>query len=232
MKRPVLIILSCIVASAATLPAAEIRYEDVIYLDQVHAKPLPLKVLRDAKLTVSRDQSTLLAYLEAGQTVWLLGFSDTRYYAETIIPSGKARGWVNIEAVERIPDEVRAEIEQLVRAAKRTKELIAKKQIEVGMSKEQVQAALGKPDERSRTVGEDRVEEQWTYRTYKSVPQRDYYYVDGKMFERAYYTKVLAGGKTVTFRNDEVVSIQDEDKAPQLPAHPVIVAPPPMIYRY
>ena len=232
MKRPALIFLSLVVASAGALRAAEIRYEDVTYLDQVHAKPLPLKVLRDVKLTVSRDQSTVLAYLEAGQTVWVLGFGDSRYYAETIIATGKARGWVNSDALERIPDEVRAEIEELVRTAKRYKELIAKKQVEVGMSKDQVQASLGKPDERSRTVAEDSVEEQWTYRTYKSVPQRDYYYVDGKLFERAYYTKVLAGGKTVTFRNDEVVAIKDEDKAPQLPANPVIVAPPPMIYRY
>ena len=89
----------------------------------------------------------------------------------------------------------------------------------------------GKPDERSRTQGGRSVEEEWVYRVYKSLPQREYYYAsDGKLYDRVYYKKVPAGGKTVTFREDLVVAIKDEEKIPAAP-EPVVILPPPVTYR-
>jgi len=233
MKRALSILLLSGFAAAISLRAAEIRFEDVFYLDEVHAKPLPLKTTKRVKLTVSRDQSTPLAILEPADTVWVLGFAEDRLYVETQITSGKAKGWVDESALEKVPEEIRADIEERIGTARRHKELIAKRQIDFGMTRKQVEAALGKPDERTRTQEGETVEEQWMYRTYKNIPQRDYYYVDGKLYERAYYKKVFAGGKTVTFRNDEVTAIKDEEKVPETTAStPVIVAPPPLIYHY
>lgn len=232
MKRRLITFSLVCFAVAPVLHAAEIRFKDVIYLDEIHAKPLPLKVKHRVALTVSRDQSTILAMLPPGHTVWLLGFGPTRHYVETDIATGNAKGWVDIEAVEDVPEEIRGDVEERVRVARRYKELIEKHEVDIGMTRSQVQAALGKPDERTRTQEGDSVEEQWIYRTFKTIPQRDVYYVDGKLFERTYYKKVLAGGgKTVTIRNGEVVAIKEEDKLPE-PSSPVIVAPPPLIHRY
>lgn len=226
-----LILVSLSVAFAAQPIRTETRYDDIVYLDEAKAKPLPLKTIRRVALTVSRDQSTVLAYLAKGETVWVLGFGQGRHYVETMIPTGKARGWIDEEALEPAPGDVRSTIEERVLTARRHKEMISKHEIEVGMTKTQVQAALGKPEDRSRIEDGDQVEEQWVYRSYKSVPQKDYYYVDGQMYERMFYKKVQAGGKTVTFRNDQVVAIKDEDRKPE-ETTPTITVPPPVIYGY
>lgn len=210
---------------AQKLPSAEIRYDDVVYLDEIHAKPLPLKTTQGVALTLSRDQSTIVAYLPKSQIVWVLGFGDGRDYVETVISTGKAKGWIDVEALEDAPADIREDIEKRVKTARHFKQLIAKHEIDQGMSKAQVQSALGKPEDRSRSQEGDKVEEQWVYRVYKSVPQRDVYYVDGKPYERIYYKKVLSGGKTVTFRNDQVIGIKDEDKTPE-PGNTTIVTPP------
>src|ERR1051325_9680737 len=98
MKGPLLAFILLFLSPSLFLRAAEIRYEDVVYLDEIRANRIPLKTTRAIALTVSRDQSTVLAYLPEGQKLSLLGFGTKRHYVETQIASGKARGWVDIDA--------------------------------------------------------------------------------------------------------------------------------------
>lgn len=231
MKRALSILVGLAVCHGACTLAAEIRFEDVMYLDEIHAKPLPLKVKSRVALTVSRDQSTVMAYLQKDDVVWLIGIGESRHYVEAFIPSGQARGWVDVEAIEAISEEIRGDVEHRVRKNRRFKELIARKEIDIGMTRGQVEAALGKPTDRKRTVDGEMVEEEWTYRSYKNLPQRDLYTVNGRVLERTYYRKVFAGGKTVLMRNDEVVSIREEQTTPEEPV-PTISLPPPIVYPY
>jgi len=225
MKRRLTIFLVALGVFSLTLRADETRYDDVVYLDEAHAKPLPLKTTRRVALAESRDQSNVLLHLDPGQTVWVRGFGPGWDYVQASVFAGSTRGWVDADALEDAPEIVRSEIERLVLTAHRQRNLIAKHEIEVGMTRSQVQAALGKPDEKLRTGGSDSVEEQWTYRTYKDVPQHDSFNVEGRQFDRVYYKKALVSGKTITFRYETVVDIKEEGPS-SARSNPDIIPPP------
>ncbi|MSR65224.1 MAG: hypothetical protein EXS18_05520 [Verrucomicrobiae bacterium] len=218
MKATLLTLIALIVPLSLALRAAnvgeETRYNDVVYLDEAKAKPFPLKTIRRVDFTDTRDASTVLAKLAKGATVWVFGFGPGRDYVEATTPKGKARGWVDEDALEPASEEVRSGIETRVLTAHRQKALIARHAIEIGMTRNQVQASLGKPDESTRTEDGEQVDEQWIYRTFQTAPQKDTYTVDGATYERVHYKKVQTSGKTVTLRNDQVVEIKEESKLP------------------
>jgi|ERR1051326_6840131 hypothetical protein len=219
MKATLLPLIALTIPLSLTVRAADVgeetRYDDVVYLDEAKAKPFPLKTIRRVDFTDGREQSTLLAKLDKGATVWILGFGPGRDYVEATTPKGKARGWVEEDALEPAPEEVRSGIVTRVTTAHRQKALIARHEIEVGMTRNQVQASLGTPDESTRTEDGEQVEETWIYRTFKTVPQKDTYTIDGAMYERVHYKKMQTGGRTVTLRNDQVVDIKEESKLPE-----------------
>lgn len=223
-----MILATLLVAGSVT--GAEIRYADVVYLDDIKAPPLQLKVLTRSPLTFSRDSSSLLGHVAAGQVVNVLAIGTGQYYIATRIATGPARGWMQASACEAPKEEVMADINQRRDRAVKHKELIERHEVAIGMSPEEVRASLGKPDKTTRTVMAEDKEEVWSYVTYRYLPQyntfRDKY---GQWQQTVIYQRQPIGHKTIVFRNGQVFLVEDhEEKRPQPPVTTIV---PPVIIR-
>ena len=209
--RPSTFAVLWLLCGAAALPAAETRYDDVIYLDESKQPTLHLKTLYRTPITFSHDPRSVLAYLAQGEVVEVLGLGETQHYVAARIATGTARGWVDAKALEAPPvglmDRLRARQEQ----AQAHRELIERHVVAATMTRAEVRASLGKPEHTSRLRTREGEREQWFYTIYKYLP----YYVrshdsSGQIQQVVSYRREPAGHKVITFQNDEVMEIAEE----------------------
>ena len=219
--------LAAVVVSTAI--AGEIRHADVLYLDEAGLKPLALKTRRPVSLTFSRDQSTILAPLRPGQTVWLMGYADRRYFVEARMVTGPMRGWVDADALEPLSLELRAELDQRRERMRTNRAAIARREVLLGMTPAEVIAAWGQPTEKSRTATAQGEEEMWQFITYRSEPYTQTSFVGCFYVTETLYRKVAVGAKQVAFRNGQVVAIrQSENVQQQEPQQTQTIVPVPV----
>jgi hypothetical protein len=216
--------------TAMNARGADIRYSDVMYLDEVDLPPLMLKVVARAPLTFTRDNSSILGYVSPGQVVTVLGVGEQQYYIATRIATGPARGWVRLDAMEKPDPQVLNDLKEQRDQVLKHKELIANHEIALGMTADEVRASLGKPDKTTRTVTKDGEEIIWSYVTYRYLPHYDYFRDKyGQLNQTVIYQRVPIGHKTVVFRDGRVTMIEDHDEEKN-PA-PVTTVVPPLIIR-
>lgn len=199
------------------LHAAPVRYDDVVYLDDSHETALHLKVLRRTPINFSREPQSLDAYLAEGQTVDVIGLGESQYYVSARIATGLTQGWVDAQSIEAPPAELLARLREHHDEAQARRKLIGQHEVAVGMTRADVRASLGKPDQIARVHTRQGDEEQWFYTTYQYVPVYTQYNDEiGRQRHVVSYHRQASGHKTVMFQNDQVAEIIDkqEEKPP------------------
>jgi len=204
------------VAFAAT--AAEIRYREVAYLDELKLPPVELRVLRRTPISASRDLHSALWNLAKGQPVTLVGVGDGVYYVAARVATGPVQGWVAADALTAPAAEMLQELQRRRERAIRHQELIKRREVALEMLREEVQASLGKPDRRQRLQTGAGVVEQWVYITYRYLPHYfQSYDANGQLRQTVTYRRVPAGQRLIDFHNDLVVAIGDDVIEPPAP---------------
>lgn len=208
------LVLAMVVLSAAMLDAAEARYDDVIYLADLNQPPLHLKALWRTPITYSRDPQSVIAYLAPGQSVEVVGLGETEHAVSARTPMGTVQGWVDVTALEAPPEGLQAKLRQGRDRAEAHRDLIERHEVVVGMNRAEVDASLGKPDRTARIRTRFGDEEQWFYVTYKYTPHYVQHQTEAGRFNQTLsYGRVPTGHKIITFRQDEVVEIGDDETA-------------------
>ena len=216
----------CLLWGAASLPAAEVRFDDVIYLDEWKQSPLHLKTLYRTPINSSRDPRSALAYLAQGEVVEIVGLGETQHYVAARIATGPARGWVDAQALEAPPAGLLTKLRARREKAQAHRELIGRHEVTVTMTRAEVQASLGKPDRISRVRTREATQEQWFYIVYKYRPYyMQSYDSNGQLQQVVSYRREPAGHKVITFQNDEVVVIAEEQEGNARPPSAMAVPP-------
>jgi outer membrane protein assembly factor BamE (lipoprotein component of BamABCDE complex) len=95
--------------------------------------------------------------------------------------------------------------------------LIERHEVVVGMTRREVRAGLGRPDQTAGIRTRQGDEEQWFYTIYKYLP---YYTRDidanGNPRQQVRYRREASGHKVVTFHNDEVVEVAEQQEEKRL----------------
>lgn len=219
--------LVTVVGFWAELFAVErLRLSDVFYLDDYLEKPVELKVLSATPLTFSRDGSSLLDAVRAGQHVRLIGIGKDRYLVKAQTLNGRLEGWVLMSHVEPIPEAIRNELEQKSKEAEKLRQAIEKKEVEIGMPQDAVIKILGKPKAKSSIKDAAGSFEQWTYTTYKNVPFYLPSNIGGTNFIATVYRKAPVGAKVITFQEKKVIRFETkEEETPPSQGGPIVIPP-------
>ena len=206
--------------------ADEVLGPDVINLAEWNEPPLHLKVLYRAPLRSTRDPRSMMTYLTEGQPIEVIGLGETQDYVKARVATGPVQGWVDADALAAPPTEFVARLRDRRQKAEAHRDLIERHEVVAGMTRTEVRASLGKPDRMTRIRAESGEEEQWVYTTYKYEPHYTQDDAAGQSRQVVSYRRVRAGHKIITFRNDEVVEIGDDQTGPPpltpLPPGPVV----------
>lgn len=205
------------------------REKGAIYLEDILPpdEGITLKVEHEATIYYTLEGKRRLGTLVKGYEAQLVAISDKAYMVRAKAQHANVKGWVTPQAfaAHKGEDMVKA-LNELYARHVVIQDLIAKKQVALGMTVDEVKQSLGEPDRVSSTLDGEGKRDSLEYITYERVlqpvtrldingfPVRDYVPV-----------KVETGKTTIDFNDDLVVSINNTEGAPNLNSG-VTIAPP------
>jgi len=196
-------------ALAGSTSGAVIREAGAIYLEDLLMRPAHLATVADAPIYYHSDMLRYLGTLKKGQIVELQAVADNSYRVRGDAQQGQVVGWVDPKYLNPLKKDFLDNLRQNAARLAQVKALIAKNEVAINMTPEEVQLALGKPTKKTSKLDATGREDIWEFIRYESVPQstvsRDQF---GNLVSSVIYVKVPAGKLAVTFANNLVSSLE------------------------
>ena len=210
---PILLAALLLHTTAHAAPSgAVVREEGAIYLEDLLPKPVRLATIADAPIHYKIDLERYLGILQKGQIVELQAVSDTAYRVRGKAEQGQVAGWVDPKFFNPLPKDFLANLKQNSARQQEVAALIAKNEVAVNMTPEEVSKALGKPGKKTSHLDAKGREERWEFVKYERVPKeivgRD---KDGNLVKSVISEKVPIGKLAVSFVNNLVASLEQTE---------------------
>ena len=208
-----LALLSVCASAWADLERSRLVKEDgAIYLEDFLDQPIAVKVTQAAAVYANLDGKRWLGNLLAGREAELLAISERAYRVRGRAQQGQVAGWISKAAVEGVDQSMEESLTKLHQRQVLVDDLIAKKQVALGMTVAEVEASLGKPDARETKIDKGGRKDVLDYITYERVPQTTVTYDQfGRPFQTVTYLKVPTGKVSLSFENELVASIEESE---------------------
>ena len=220
MKSPLLRKLAlCLLAAASWLfhlPAAHAglpglpRERDAIYLEDFLDQPYRLRVLQDAAVFYNPDLARYLGTLRRGQLVELQAIDDKQGLLRVKGQAGQGQvaGWLEAKYVTALDPAFVVGLRRSIERRQQVAALTASGEIALGMTMDEVSAALGQPVKKTAHSDTNGVVESWEYLRYVTVPRTVTSYDGyGRLYSALVYQKVPSGSYTAAFSNGVVSAI-------------------------
>ena len=216
------------VFAASNLP----REPGAVYLEDLGLKPVRLVTLADAGVLSKPGDGRFLGTIRKGSAVELIAVSDGTFRVRGQAQQGGVVGWVDVSAVQPVKPEF---IDSLRQNAKRKAEvdaLVAKNEVALNMTPEEVAASLGKAQKKTSKLDATGRKDVWEFVRYARVPQETTGYDrHGRLVTNVIYVKVPAGKLTVTFDNHLVAGLEQTEGNTDVQA-PIRLIPAPIAVVY
>ena len=204
-------------AALALVPAfvhagAVIREPGAVYLEDFVKQPVKLATLADTQIFYQSDLGRYLGTIRKGQVVELQAVGESAYRIRGKAQQGQVAGWVAAASLTPLKQEF---LDNLRKNATRKAEvdaLVAKNEVAVNMTPEEVTKALGKASKKTSRLDANGREEVWEFIRYERVPQEiTGYDRDGRLVRSITYVKVPNGKLAVTFANNLVSALEQSE---------------------
>lgn len=189
---------------------AEQTEPGALYVEDILPKPVRLAVLAESVIYYQSDMQRVLGAMAAGTPVLLVAMSEGSYKVRGRARHGDVAGWMRMQDL-KTPDPLLADkLKAFYERQKKVDELIAKKQVALGMTSTEVEASLGRPTRRSTKITAAGRDEVLEYSIYEKVPQvttgRD---ALGNLVQNTIYVKVEVGRLSINFQGGSVSEINE-----------------------
>ncbi len=212
--------------TASSQPSGLARDQGSIHLEDLGVPAVKLAIENQIDTYFDIQLKRYLGTLRIPQQIELLAVSANAYRIRGKAQQGQVAGWVPAKALPQISAEFVANLEKAAKRQAIVADLIANKEVAVGMTSEEVRKSLGKPEKKSLRIDPAGRLDLWEYITYKYIPQtRTAYDRFNRPFNETIYVKVPDGRMAVEFENNIVHSIE-KTEGTLLEGGAKIVAPP------
>jgi hypothetical protein len=235
-------------ALAGELDAAPIiRETGAIYLSDFGQKPLRLKVLRPAPCYFDISMTRYAGTLRFPQIVQVEAFADNGCRIRGNAQQGGVAAWVPYNELQPLPEGLLANLKKSEERRRTVDELIAKNEVAIGMTIDEVGRSLGKPQKVTNRADKEGTEQIWEFIKYTLVPQTTYapgfgqttvaspnkppvIIQSGGYFPTTIYVKVPVGKLKVSFIDGIVDSLDQTEGTLQGASQVSVVTPPLDVY--
>ncbi len=209
-----------------------IREPGAIYLSDFATKPMKLKVLEPAPAYFDLTSNRYVGTLRTPQIVEVQAISDKAYRIRGNAQQGQILGWVDPAYLQEIPKDVLESLRKSEERRRTVAELIARNDVALGMTTDEVTLSLGRPQKKSSRASKDKALEQvWDYVKYELIPQSTNVIGPGGVASVATtYVRTPVGRLTVTFQDGLVESLDQSEGTVLTGNETTIVAPPIVVY--
>jgi len=189
-----------------------IREPGAIYLSDFEDNPLKLKVLQPARSFFDIKMTRYAGTLRPGQEVEVTAIADAAYRVRGKAQQGQIVAWVDPEYLEPLSEDFVANLKKLAERQKLVAALIENKEVAIGMTTEEVQQSIGKPNKKTARANETEAEQIWEYVKYTSIPQRTYVTgPTGVVSTAVTYIKKPVGSLSIVFNQNVVQSLEQTE---------------------
>lgn len=209
-------------------PSALSREKGALYLEDATDREIKLQTIAEAPVYSNLRGERRLGVIPSGRPVVIVAITPTAIRVRGRAVHDNVVGWIARAAATPLDAKF---VEQIRAATERRKEvdaLIAKKEIAIGMTPQEVEASLGPPSERNSRVDAQGRRDTLDYITYRTVSRQVVQY---DQFGRPFYTfvpqKIETGRRSVDFVNGVVASYTESERLRQRGAGRIV--PPPII---
>lgn len=220
-------VLLCTAPLPIRAAGALLREEGAIYLEDLLPRPVKLATVQDAPIFWKIDLGKYLGTLRKGQLVEIQAVGDGAYRVRGQAQQGQVLGWVEPKYLSPLKPEFLANLKQNAARKAEVDALIARNEVAINMSPEEVGRALGKPAKKTSRLDAAGREEVWEFVRFERVPQEvtsyDRY---GRLITTYIYVKVPSGKLSVVFQNNLVSSLEQTEGTIERAAQVKIVAVP------
>ena len=247
---PILLILAFACIADASPPI--IREPGAIYLSDFGLKPLKLKVLAPAPAYFDTAQTRYAGTLRFPQSVQVEGI-DTNGLIRVRgdAQQGGIVAWVTPQTLEPLPQKFEENLRKSEARRNEVEALIARNEVAIGMTVEEVGRSLGKPQKKTSRADKSGTQQVWDFIKYQLVPQTTYAPVNNQTIvtyqkttnsptetvvqnnqgfaANTIYVKVPIGTLTVTFR-ENIVEALDQSEGTTSGGQVSVVIPPLNVY--
>jgi len=151
-----------------------IRESGAIYLSDFGQKPLRLRVLRPAPCYFDINMTRYAGTLRFPQVVQVEAFSDFGCRIRGNAQQGGVAAWVPYNELEPLPEGLLANLKKSEERRKVVDELIARNEVAIGMTIDEVGRSLGKPQKITNRADQEGTTQIWEFIKYDLVPQTTY----------------------------------------------------------
>lgn len=200
-------------------------------LEGISGLNVRLTVAQEAPIYYTAVMDRALGTMAAGTPVTVVAMSESAYRVRGRAMHGDTAGWMRLADLKSPDPDLHKKLKDLFERNRQVSELIANKQVALGMTPEEVQESLGKPSRKSTRVTAAGRQELLEYSVYDRVPQvmtgRDQF---GQLVQSVVYVKMEVGRLSISFK-DGLVDAIEETKGEPLGGGGVKIVPPPIIFR-
>jgi hypothetical protein len=232
-SHPVHLLSALLTASLLYLAAplawagAVIREPGAIYLEDLLPKPVRLTVLEPAPIYYPSDMGRYLGVLKKGQQVELQAVGEDVYRVRGLAQQGQVAGWVESKFLAPLKKEFVENLRQNAARQEEVAALIARNEVAVNMTPEEVMASLGKPSKKTARVDGNGREEVWEFVRFERVPQEVTGYDRfGRLVSSVVYVKVPSGKLSVILMDNLVTALEQSEGTLERDARVKIVPAP------
>lgn len=215
MKKPPFkfAVLIAFAALPAWLDAGPVlREEGAIYLEDIVPKPVKLDVTVDAPIYFDLALSRYLGTLKKGQLVELQAVADAAYRVRGQAQQGQVAGWIESKYLGALKPDFLQNLKKAAQRQQEVKALIARKEVAINMTPDEVAASLGKAQKTTSRLDANGRSDVWEYIRYELVPQQGTGYDRfGNLVTTTIYVKVPAGKLSVIFDNGLVSALEQSE---------------------
>jgi hypothetical protein len=195
-------------------------------------KPVTLKVLRETPVHTRSVMDRAIGSMAPGTVVTLVGIADHAYRVRGRARHGDVSGWVQIQDLLSPDPNLIPNLKKLHERQMQVDELIANRQVALGMTMEEVMASMGKPNRKSSKLSADGRLDTYEYIVYDRIPQYSAgLNALGQPIQTVVYVKVETGSLSITMK-DGVVESVEETKGEPLGGRGVKIVPGPILFGF
>ncbi|MFT5468790.1 MAG: hypothetical protein ACI8UO_003902 [Verrucomicrobiales bacterium] len=191
-----------------------------------------LRVAHAAPVFYQLDGARRLGTLRPGHDAEVIAISNKAYLVRAKAEHVDVVGWVTPKAFQaHSGKDFVAALKELYKRQVLVNDLIAKRQVALGMTIPEVKLALGDPDRVNQTIEAEGRKDSLEFITYEKVLQPvTRYDQSGVPFRDYVYVKVETGKTTIDFKDEIVTGIHNTEGAPKLGAGVTIPVRPALIF--
>ena len=207
---------------ASVMATAELREKtsllnndpEVVYTGEFTDKKIELLVVKPAPVFATKKGGRKLGVLKVDTKVTFIGMTEKVYKIRGTAVHGGVSGWVSPKVLGSKDKDFVENFKKVYERQKVVRDLIAKHEIAIGMSMEEVSAALGRPTKtkvRQTVKGKTGV---WEFIQYE---EQDHYQtvrdsLTGRVFRQySHTTREEIGKVVVEFENEVVTAIEESE---------------------